>query len=521
MEEINSSSDKYNLCSMCLSADRKLCRAGNIAFIDEISKIKLIKCLDICEMAVCWECEANMKNIIAFRNKVLKAQSVIRDLMKNSVCCQPVQSLSRLKPTIIDNAEIVMLQSSIDVKVENIFIEDPDVSEACDIPLENIKEEDEEYVGNNEESKDISICDENIDQNIYTVVSLSEEEMRNERDKRRTSSRFNKCTVKCVKCVEIFSNTKCLYYHMRRHDKDAGEFLCSICEQRFTLESEMTNHRLTHYRHYKCRICELEFHNEDLILRHHRDNHSENGYACEVCNTVYQTKRLYQLHRRSKHKGRKSCPTCHKELGPNTNLKKHMLTHTSVTYECEVCNKKYRNVWSLRTHRQSHNVQKNEAAYCAECDVQYKTVYSYWTHVRTSLKHVSLEDLKYKCKYCSKRCASASSLKYHMESVHTKEMNYSCKQCDQAFNTTKRLRVHVRFKHEGKSKPKNKICCICSKAFSTKVGLQQHMNSHTGARPYVCKVCEASFSHSGALYTHTKLLHKRQKRQKPDKTSQN
>ncbi|KAM3955995.1 uncharacterized protein ACR2FA_010050 [Aphomia sociella] len=484
--------------------------------------------------SICWECNAILRRIASFRNKAWKAQSIIKGILERRLDNPPKHSLSDLLRT---NTELVSfdinsinnlkpefegqdeaeIESGPCVEELNFKIEDNEEFEA---PIDEVKDECDDV--HDEEGK-VNIIKPNVrqtkDNHMYTIRILSEEEMFNEREGRKNSSRFHKCTLKCEKCIEIYSNKKCLDYHLRKHDKMAGKFLCNICEQRFTLDSELKNHNLMHYRSYKCRVCEMEFHNEDLVVKHHRDNHNEDGYACDVCQDTFLTKKMCQLHRRSKHKSSKCCPLCNKRLGHNTDMKKHMLTHTSVSFECDICHKKYRSESGMRTHRRTHSEQKNEAAYCAECGVQFKSTYTYRAHLQTSLKHVSVEDLKHKCPHCEKRWATAAYLKYHIESIHTKEMNYICKICEQAFNSSRRLRAHVRLKHEGKPIPKNKICNICSKAFTTKVGLQEHINSHTGARPYICSVCDATFSHSGALYTHVKLLHKKQRRRKPDRNS--
>lgn len=47
-----------------------------------------------------------------------------------------------------------------------------------------------------------------------------------------------------------------------------------------------------------------------------------------------------------------------------------------------------------------------------------------------------------------------------------------------------------------------RVCSVCNKTCKNPYELKLHMNSHTGAKPYVCKVCGAAYSHYSSLSTH-------------------
>ena len=62
------------------------------------------------------------------------------------------------------------------------------------------------------------------------------------------------------------------------------------------------------------------------------------------------------------------------------------------------------------------------------------------------------------------------------------------------------------------------ICQICLKTLSSKQNLKQHMNTHTGERPYRCNFpgCECSYRHASQLSNH-RILHRQGLRQlKPE-----
>ncbi|NXW77797.1 ZN438 protein, partial [Hirundo rustica] len=50
-------------------------------------------------------------------------------------------------------------------------------------------------------------------------------------------------------------------------------------------------------------------------------------------------------------------------------------------------------------------------------------------------------------------------------------------------------------------------CHVCNHTFQFKRHLQDHMNTHTGRRPYSCRICRKAYIHSGRLSTHMKLHH--------------
>jgi len=55
----------------------------------------------------------------------------------------------------------------------------------------------------------------------------------------------------------------------------------------------------------------------------------------------------------------------------------------------------------------------------------------------------------------------------------------------------------------------NVRCTFCEAGFYKESDLKQHLNRHTGAKPFVCSQedCEASFGFKTALTRHTKNKH--------------
>ena len=65
---------------------------------------------------------------------------------------------------------------------------------------------------------------------------------------------------------------------------------------------------------------------------------------------------------------------------------------------------------------------------------------------------------------------------------------------------------HIEYKHKDSSSRKNK-CTFCGKGFYSKKELKDHINTHTGAKPYMCNYCGAAFASHGTWRMHERTVH--------------
>lgn len=49
------------------------------------------------------------------------------------------------------------------------------------------------------------------------------------------------------------------------------------------------------------------------------------------------------------------------------------------------------------------------------------------------------------------------------------------------------------------------VCSYCGRGFNQFYNLKEHMNRHTGHRPYVCPICFKSFGRKTNLVSHTRV----------------
>ena len=94
-----------------------------------------------------------------------------------------------------------------------------------------------------------------------------------------------------------------------------------------------------------------------------------------------------------------------------------------------------------------------------------------------------------------------------MRGTHTLK---PCEHCGLMI-TAKNMSYHFKAAHLA---PKDRTfkCDTCGKGFFSQQDLDDHINTHTGERPYICKYCGKGFANRANHHAHTKQAHLGQKR---------
>lgn len=128
------------------------------------------------------------------------------------------------------------------------------------------------------------------------------------------------------------------------------------------------------------------------------------------------------------------------------------------------------------------------------------------------LNHLTSQHLKllHACRWmnCTERFEAFDKLTIHLSKVHvgSGKSEYRCHwvPCDRdgkLFSQRQKIMRHIQT-HTG-AKPFQ--CQICQKHFSEANIMTQHMRTHTGEKPFQCDVCQREFSVSASLTIHKRV----------------
>ena len=191
------------------------------------------------------------------------------------------------------------------------------------------------------------------------------------------------------------------------------------------------------------------------------------------------------------------CTECFKQFKEKRNLSEHLNLHDGPrSFRCSKCLMRF----SQKEERNAHEESCNRDVF--ECDVCAKSFGSCKTNlIRHMLKHTG--ETPFECQRCSKQFKSKASLDRHMTSSHTKNLPFGCLICRKGF-----LKDGKRKSHQRNCNRRRYECYLCKKFFgSSIVNLKGHMHTHSGVKPFQCKLCRNTFTRVGHLKVHMKKIH--------------
>ena len=315
-----------------------------------------------------------------------------------------------------------------------------------------------------------------------------------------------------------------------------GKFTCSECFHTFKRESTLKLHKKIHYNPYKCKTCGKCFSLASQLRKHAVIHSGTRPFKCHICSKAFHYSCSLMTHLRT-HSLEKpfKCPHCDKSFVQSGNLTTHLMKHINKgeddkLFKCEKCDKKFVSQEEWRAHFDSHSEDEPETKgfMCDLCGKYFKNRQYEAAHM------LSHQKTFLKCPQCGKSLKNEKTLAVHMASVHCNEAKFMCEECGKLYTTKQSLRQHMKVhavtleysmakakwreileskkqqqQEDKKAKPaepkKLHTCEECSKTFTEKRHLKDHMLIHAGRKDHVCTECGHSFRQKSTLTRHMKV----------------
>lgn len=176
-----------------------------------------------------------------------------------------------------------------------------------------------------------------------------------------------------------------------------------------------------------------------------------------------------------------ACNLCSKSYACHSSLVRHLKKEHDV-YRCDI----------PKTSTESSESIKNM---CNTCGKTFK--------IRSCLlRHMKKHSIMLPCSTCHLYFESAEKLDEHNDKTHSEKP--LCPHCGKRFLRRSSLNVHLK-SHD--TNPVNYFICPienCSRKFILKSQYSDHINTHTGIKPYICERCNAKYTLKQSLDAHTR-----------------
>ncbi|KAK7092042.1 hypothetical protein V1264_009650 [Littorina saxatilis] len=282
----------------------------------------------------------------------------------------------------------------------------------------------------------------------------------------------------CEVCKRVFVRREELTWHapvckgVGSIERD-GSAMCEACQTEFTDARQFREHYQVHTHPYRCDKCGKRFIKVGTLHTHKCDNvmvgregEEEGAWQCEMCEKTFKNERYLARHKQLHGQPSFDCEYCHKKFIRKDYLNDHKCVLPDGT--------------SVRVVRKKNRLYIRDDLACPHCKKTFSSRSNLNKHMRVHGERQA------ECQVCGKKFHYDSYLKLHIATVHDRQFQYQCSHCGKILFSKTGLIAHIKQFHQ--EQVKLFPCPKCGKTFRQKGNMRTHLYSHTKERSFKCDV---------------------------------
>ncbi|KAL1494305.1 hypothetical protein ABEB36_009924 [Hypothenemus hampei] len=326
-------------------------------------------------------------------------------------------------------------------------------------------------------------------------------------------------------------------------------YACNICDEICESKEQLAQHKTAHEskpksnsKNFYCQYCKVHFESLNELTKHMHKQHdesakpkagkvkpnTENSNSCKICGKCFASHNALSTHtgwhKRLSNKMASSstskvekrqkifeklytptskkepidfpeyqCSTCLVELPNDTALQIHMLEKhgdldsSMLVPRCDICNQDFTSEDEYEKHKRFHEFLERQKRH----DQEMRTPII--QHVQSVFEGAENGSKRFPCDWCSSAFSRQDTLNTHIKHYHKEHMKteFPCTFCRRVFNKQSSLTRHL----------------IIHQRPDVDSGSSVGTTSQSGAKVYVCSLCNMSFNYPKDLRTHTINAH--------------
>ncbi|KAK7147407.1 hypothetical protein R3I94_010051 [Phoxinus phoxinus] len=162
-------------------------------------------------------------------------------------------------------------------------------------------------------------------------------------------------------------------------------FRCRDCGKCFRYRSVLELHMRIHNKGYQCQVCKKSFRFSSYLQQHSIIHTGKKPYKCPDCGKDFAFHHNMKTHQRLHQQKPFRCTQCRKGYSDESQLQRHMLSHTGEKpYKCHLCDKSFALAYLLRDHLNTHTGERPHR--CQECHKSFPWLSSLLVHQKIHMR---------------------------------------------------------------------------------------------------------------------------------------